>query len=283
MPRRPARMLNVLLAAVFGAALAGFLVGTRPTQRIEPASGTDHLPGVTGHSSAPTAVSYRRMPEVNLGPNRNWSSDIRKLPRISDAQSPPAAAPSDDMRITAIAGRGAARAFEGAPPVIPHAIDQLTPANCMLCHGEGVRIADRVAPRMSHQHLTSCTQCHVPADAYGRHMDAGFPAISDENRFVPASSPVKGERAYDGAPPIIPHTTWMRNDCLSCHGPAGKEGLRTSHPDRLNCMQCHAPSAELDQRRPLDQPPPAGQPGDWSAMNQRLQTWIKATRSADAN
>jgi len=283
MSRRPARMVNVLLAVVFGAALAGFLVGTRPPQRSEPERGAQTEPPSTGKAAAPMAVSYREMPAVNLGPNRNWSSDIRKLRRVTDDEVPPPTAPSDDMRMNAIIGRQNARAFEGAPPVIPHAIDQLTPANCLLCHSEGVRIADRVAPRMSHQHLTSCTQCHVPADAYGRRAEAPFPTILEGNQFIPASSPIKGERAYDGAPPIIPHTTWMRNDCLSCHGPAGKEGLRTSHPDRLNCMQCHAPSAELDQRRPLDQPPPAGQPDDWSAMNQRLQTWIKATRSADAN
>jgi nitrate reductase (cytochrome), electron transfer subunit len=54
-------------------------------------------------------------------------------------------------------------------------------------------------------------------------------------------------RAFDGAPPTIPHSTLMRTDCLSCHGPQGLYGLRTPHPERQSCLQCHAPGAHLDQ------------------------------------
>jgi cytochrome c-type protein NapB len=46
---------------------------------------------------------------------------------------------------------------------------------------------------------------------------------------------------------VVPHTTWMRNDCLSCHGRTASPGLETTHAWRKNCLQCHAPSAELDQ------------------------------------
>jgi cytochrome c-type protein NapB len=56
-----------------------------------------------------------------------------------------------------------------------------------------------------------------------------------------------GVRAYTGAPPEIPHSTWMRETCLACHGGTGAEGLRTRHPQRQSCTQCHAPSAGLNQ------------------------------------
>jgi cytochrome c-type protein NapB len=45
----------------------------------------------------------------------------------------------------------------------------------------------------------------------------------------------------------VPHTTFMRESCLSCHGPTGADPIRTTHAWRTNCLQCHAPSAVLDQ------------------------------------
>jgi cytochrome c-type protein NapB len=69
-----------------------------------------------------------------------------------------------------------------------------------------------------------------------------------ENAFVGSVSPSKGSRAWPQAPPTIPHPTFMRNDCMSCHGPNGLFGLRTPHPDRQSCFQCHVPEAGLDQR-----------------------------------
>jgi hypothetical protein len=54
-------------------------------------------------------------------------------------------------------------------------------------------------------------------------------------------------RAYDGAPPTIPHHTWMRENCTSCHGLVTRPGTRTTHPWLTNCTQCHAPSAALDR------------------------------------
>jgi nitrate reductase (cytochrome), electron transfer subunit len=45
----------------------------------------------------------------------------------------------------------------------------------------------------------------------------------------------------------VPHPIFMRENCLSCHGAAGPEPIRTTHPWQTNCLQCHAPSAVLDQ------------------------------------
>ena len=66
------------------------------------------------------------------------------------------------------------------------------------------------------------------------------------NGFDGVAAPTEGARAWLGAPPVVPHTTWMRNDCLACHGPNGWPGMETTHPWRQNCLQCHAPSSALD-------------------------------------
>ena len=53
-----------------------------------------------------------------------------------------------------------------------------------------------------------------------------------------------GDRASGGAPPRIPHRILMRENCGSCHdGPAAREEIRTSHPERTRCRQCHVPVA----------------------------------------
>jgi cytochrome c-type protein NapB len=34
----------------------------------------------------------------------------------------------------------------------------------------------------------------------------------------------------------------MRENCAACHtGPAAREEIRTSHPERTRCRQCHVP------------------------------------------
>ncbi len=71
------------------------------------------------------------------------------------------------------------------------------------------------------------------------------------NLFEGTASPPGAVRPWAHAPPVIPHTTLMRTDCLSCHGPAAYAGLRTDHPQRSNCVQCHAVAASLDQTSPF--------------------------------
>lgn len=52
-------------------------------------------------------------------------------------------------------------------------------------------------------------------------------------------------RAYDGAPPVIPHsvTDLGRNNCAGCHiGEHAPAVLRAGHGMRPNCSQCHVPA-----------------------------------------
>jgi len=149
---------------------------------------------------------------------------------------------SPEEKVIALQQRAQNRAFNGAPPTVPHAIDHQSDASCVACHQSGAVTASLRIPRMSHTFLANCTQCHV--ESQPRHLPA---VVFRENLFAGLPAPAAGPRAFPGAPPQIPHTTWMRSNCMSCHGYAGRHGIRTTHPWRSNCLQCHTPSAAMEQ------------------------------------
>jgi cytochrome c-type protein NapB len=242
------RLVGVACTVVVGLALVGLLVGFgEPARAWEPLPRAAPVPAVVL-----PAVAYADMNGKARGPNRAYVSDLRTL------HAPQAAAPAaqtDADRQAALARRAARRAYPGAPPVIPHPVDANQVAACYQCHGEGRVIDGLVAPRISHQRFTNCTQCH--AQAAKQTAPGDVPDLAIGNAFVAAASHGKGKRAYPGAPPQIPHPTHMRESCIACHGSLGQQGLQSSHPWRVNCTQCHVPSAELDQARfDPDSPPP---------------------------
>src|SRR5690606_239420 len=62
------------------------------------------------------------------------------------------------LRQVALAARAENRAYNGAPPTIPHPIDAREVDGCLACHGEGMVLADGlIATRMPHEHLPGCT------------------------------------------------------------------------------------------------------------------------------
>jgi cytochrome c-type protein NapB len=149
-------------------------------------------------------------------------------------------------RVRSMEQRASLRAYEGAPPVIPHTIADLNVQSCRACHAQGLKAGDKVARMVSHTYLANCTQCHVE----------GGNAASPSDR-IPANSFVGrrpsgygGTRAWAGAPPVIPHTLFMRVNCVSCHGEFGYDGWRPDHLSRTNCAQCHASAAEFEQLSP---------------------------------
>lgn len=166
---------------------------------------------------------------------------------ISESRANPAAvADKFAARVRANEQRAALRAYEGAPPVIPHPIADLNIQTCRACHAEGLRAGDKVAKMVSHTFLTNCTQCHV---------ESAGPLLGSEpappNSFAGLRpSGYGGTRAWAGAPPVMPHTTFMRTNCVSCHGEHGYDGWRPDHLSRTNCVQCHAPAAAFDQLSP---------------------------------
>ncbi len=199
-----------------------------------PAGGEGVIPATAYAKMAEVTRRSRRRPEVSLASFR------ASLAVKSDPLAEIAITPADKQQ--SLDRRQRNRAFNGAPPTTPHPIDQRSDASCVACHVEGARAASFRIPRMSHRLLTNCAQCHVESNA--RHLPV---TPFGENSFAGLAAPEQGPRAFSGAPPIIPHSTWMRSDCMSCHGYVGEFGIRTTHPWRTNCQQCHAPSAALDQ------------------------------------
>jgi cytochrome c-type protein NapB len=244
-PDRLARSLHLALAAVIGMAFVGFFVGIRQGAPSPDTRTIEHVAAASQTAAIP-ATAYRDFDRRRLGPNKDWTSTLvdLKQPEIDLFSKPQT---SEEARREVLAARSRRRAFEGAPPVVPHAIDQRTTASCLVCHGDNVAIgmsSQQVvrATKMSHHVLANCTQCHVEQHA------AELETLEQPaNLFAGNPAPLSGDRAWNGAPPTVPHTTLMRETCLSCHGPTGADPIRTTHAWRTNCLQCHAPSAVLDQ------------------------------------
>ena len=131
----------------------------------------------------------------------------------------------------------ARRAYNGAPPVIPHAVDPeiARTMNCNVCHANGGYTPkfNAYAPVTPHPQYANCMQCHVESTT-----QTTFVATNWQS----AASPALHRPALPGSPPPIPHTLQLRENCLACHtGPSAVAEVRTSHPERVNCRQCHVP------------------------------------------
>jgi cytochrome c-type protein NapB len=154
---------------------------------------------------------------------------------------------TDAARRRTLAQRAAHRAYDGAPPVMPHSRNFVKSKTCLDCHADGIWLGERFGPPLSHPQLVHCGQCHVET----KNLELPFDIEPLGNTFSGQIAPHGGAQAWAGAPPVMPHTTLMRSRCTSCHGPESYPGLRTDHPYRLNCTQCHAPAAALDQTSPF--------------------------------
>lgn len=144
---------------------------------------------------------------------------------------------------TSAAVRAERRLFDGAPPVVPHENFQI---ECVSCHdAEGLEVPDvGFAPPSPHEEtrgmsaISRCAQCHVYSGTAKPFVANTFVGLRQDLR--------RGARLNDLAPPTIPHKTFMRENCLACHsGPAAREEVRTSHPERARCRQCHLPVVTL--------------------------------------
>ncbi len=243
------RLASVFLAVLMAVAVVGYVVGIldgvpqpdgmRPTALI---AKFDQETVDTNPKLIP-AVSYAEIASTPMGPTKAWQSLPQALPQ-PEYDLYTKIEPSKEEKEASSKLRASRRAFNGAPPFIPHPVENTSDAACYACHGKGVKIAGLTASVMSHQFLGQCVQCHAPmAPAPFQDIDA-----SVDSSFIGLPAPKEGIRAYQGAPPTIPHSRWMRENCNACHGgPNGWSGMESTHPWRTNCVQCHAPSATLDQ------------------------------------
>lgn len=129
------------------------------------------------------------------------------------------------------------RAYDGAPPPVPHALlDPRTYGGrgCLSCHAEGgyVQQFRAWAPVTPHPDLLNCLQCHVTEQVKSEFRGSDF------QTFRP---PETRQAMLPGSPPAIPHGLQMRDNCRACHGgPGAVAEIRSTHPQRVNCRQCHA-------------------------------------------
>jgi nitrate reductase cytochrome c-type subunit len=56
-----------------------------------------------------------------------------------------------------------------------------------------------------------------------------------------AGSTTRLPRAFEGAPPLVPHEIGDEHSCLVCHRLGENSAPITPHPERTNCVQCHIP------------------------------------------
>lgn len=236
-PARVRRFIPLLAAIAASLAVVGFVTGIR-----EPAPTPRPDPEPVRAGPAPPAVSYVELPSANLRPNANRRETLANLGSSRPGPFDPVVR-TEEMKLAALADRARNRAFDGAPPTIPHPVAAQSAASCLACHGEGLAVGDRIATKISHAHLSNCTQCHVETSRSDLLGASELP----ENGFVGLYRAGPGERASPGAPPTVPHHTWMRENCVACHGLVARPGTRTTHPWLTSCTQCHAPSAALDQ------------------------------------
>lgn len=267
--RQHRKMLAVIFLMIGMLSVSGFFMGMLQTekqtsQRYDTPHRTDAA-AVPSAEDIPTAPKYGEIPKTAWLANRDWNFTLANLPRAAALEKQPVA--SEAERTAAVESRTSLRAYDGAPPVIPHGIDTLSSGSCLSCHGQdgNLVIGGKRPAEISHPWVTNCTSCHVPKDGLREITEPAADRLTVENLFVGKRSAGPGPRAYGTAPPTTPHPVWMRQNCMACHGPGREQAIRTSHPERENCLQCHAPNAVFDNREsyltnpkpPIDSPPPA--------------------------
>lgn len=161
----------------------------------------------------------------------------------TNAAVKPVPAPATTIVSESTAARSARRAYDGAPPTIPH---EPLGGECTACHGEeATEAGDAVAPAFPHaktpglSDASRCTQCHVYRNTEQLFRASGFTGdLQDVNR--------KGLRKTPKAAPQRPHRAFMREDCRVCHlGPGARPELVPKHGPRPKCEACH-PTKEPD-------------------------------------
>ncbi len=244
---RPLMMVGLLVVAALS--IVGFFTGTEPRAPRKSPVPTTSAPPARADDKLPLARSYKELRKTPRGEGSGWEAGAQKARTLSNGEPL-----TQETLERALARRARRRAYDGAPPTVPHPIAQDSAPECLACHGEGLRLGSARAGDLPHAELTNCAQCHVEQDSSVPEGElAGDPR--DTASGFQGSLPVsKGQRAWPGAPPEIPHATGMRGNCLACHGPGTSSPMRSSHPERSQCLQCHAPtgerSASLGQRPP---------------------------------
>jgi cytochrome c-type protein NapB len=244
------RRVLALLAAMAGAlALIGVITGITPENYEAQRSVPREVPDPGDVPPARTHAELERHP-WGSGPVASGWNESRVIARESAVDVTDREPSVDDT----LAQRAARRAFDGAPPVVPHPVRPGGAPECIACHVGGFALGERRANLIPHATFASCTQCHVSSAPSLAVTALSAASVDTAPESVPAevpslwkglASPIAGATVWQGAPPTVPHSTWMRERCDACHGPEGRTALQTPHPDRRSCLQCHPAVSEL--------------------------------------
>lgn len=251
-------VLAVVFVIVAIMSVSGFFMGMRQsTNDGDWRSSWQNVPDVSAEelSEYPKVPEYGQIPEASWKANKDWSNVLSHLPQLApDLGEQTPLGPAERMMV--LKGRAERRAYDGAPPVIPHAINPRDVQSCTVCHGKdsNLVIAGRRPPVMSHPPLVNCIQCHTPMEGLAMLQHSGTVGLVVENQFTGQERVGGGTRAYPGAPPTVPHRIAMRQNCMACHGAGMPNAIVTSHPMRANCLQCHAQDAGYDNREMIAVP-----------------------------
>ncbi len=133
------------------------------------------------------------------------------------------------------------RQYPGSPPRIPHPVASSFSGNetdCLSCHAKGGYSQEfgKFIPVTPHPENVLCNQCHVPVKTTELFVGNDWKSIAP---------PRLGRSFLPGAPPPIPHSLQLRENCISCHtGPGAVAEIRVAHAARGNCRQCHVPAVQ---------------------------------------
>jgi len=179
---------------------------------------TEHVASWAEHSVVPHAVETAVVPAPRTVSNPRPGAKVRTLREYYSR-----------------------RAYAGAPPIIPHAVenDGVISDACLACHEDGGYVPEYNAytPVTPHPEMGNCRQCHVVQVAEGLFVST---------EWTQPALPKRGQQSIPGGPLQIPHPMQFRENCLACHaGPQAVVEIRSSHPERENCLQCHVVDREV--------------------------------------
>ncbi len=165
-----------------------------------------------------------------------------------ESQGPSVQGTDLELKPTSLRVRAKRRAFDGAPPVIPHKSFGMACNTCHTTEGKALPTIG-MAPANPHDSqsasFSNCKQCHLFSLTDRLFVKTTFQGIRQQHR--PAGL------AYRA--PVIPHSTAMRTNCAACHtGPAARPEIVCSHPHRTNCVQCHVAKTTEEERLALTKP-----------------------------
>lgn len=180
---RSRRSVTVVLVATITIAVAGYVTGT------------SYPPSHGGYraDAAPETHPARVPTQAGMAQARYADRNAELSAAFARLGPAPVGARSGATPAERQAMRDALRAFEGAPPMLPHAVDQRGMPACLACHQDGMTVNGRVAPAMTHTAYASCLQCHAPA--------SGVPTRSPSPHSVSTESSFVGVRGREASVP----------------------------------------------------------------------------------